>query len=460
LGSLTLDLPRRSDGDAPALQERFTLAEAVSFALINSPRLEVLRASIERAAGQQQAAFAPFLPQFDLLTRYGLTSDNLSPGAPGPTGGIEATTLDRSHSFTQAELQMQWLIYDFGRTSGRYGQAVSAERITQLRYGRGRETVALDVITAYLQALQAAANRVIQDEAIRQSRAILEDTRARREGGVLTRDAVLRADVQLSESREGLLLAEEAELAVLARLNTVMGRSASLPLVVVDLEESVAPPATLAECLEKAIQQRREIAVARAAVAAAQSGRAASAGDFLPRLYVRTSLGRVDGSNVSTGWQRGMAIHLEQALYHGGKQKGELRAAEAELHEAVARTRNVLDTVSLDVTLAHRAAVTARARIDLDRPAITQAAENLRLVRQRYRNGNATPTDVVDGETALTRARQRLLSARYDYQLALARLDYAVGAPPGGALLAAPDRPASRPPDGPLPAPRPLDPEK
>ena len=51
---------------------------------------------------------------------------------------------------------MQWLIYDFGRTSGRYGQAVSAERITELRYGRGRETVALDVITAYLQALQAA----------------------------------------------------------------------------------------------------------------------------------------------------------------------------------------------------------------------------------------------------------------------------------------------------------------
>jgi outer membrane protein TolC len=452
---LSLDLPRRSDGAAPATQERYTLAEAVGFALAHSPRLDALRASIERAAGQEQAAFAPFLPQLDLLTRYGVTSDNLSPGAPGPTGGIEPTTIDRSHTFSQAELQVQWLIYDFGRTSGRYGQAVSAERITELQYARGRETVTLDVITAYLQALQAAASRVIQDEAIRQAQATLEDTRARREGGVLTRDAVLRADVQLSEAREGLLLAEEAELAALARLNTVMGRPASLPLAVVDLEDTVALPATLAESLEKAIQQRREIAVARAVVAAAQSGRTASAGEFLPRLYVRTTLGRVDGSNVSTGWQGGMAIHLEQALYHGGKQTGELRAAEAELHQAMARTRSVLDTVTLEVTLAHRAAVIARARIDLDRPAITQAAENLRLVRQRYRNGNATPTDVVDGETALTRARQRLLVARYDSQLALARLEYAVGDRPGTLLSAAP-LPARRPPATTLPPPRPL----
>ena len=86
------------------------------------------------------------------------------------------------------------------------------------------------------------------------------------------------------------------------------------------------------------------------------------------------------------------------------------------------------------MTLAFRTAGAARARIDLSRPAVAQAEENLRLTRNRYRNGNATPTDIVDAESALTRARQRHLVARYDYLIALARLDFAVGNRPAASL--------------------------
>jgi outer membrane protein TolC len=43
--------------------------------------------------------------------------------------------------------------------------------------------------------------------------------------------------------------------------------------------------------------------------------------------------------------------------------------------------------------------------------------------------GEATPTDVVDAELALTRAQQGYYTALYDYQVALARLAYAVGLP-------------------------------
>ena len=52
----------------------------------------------------------------------------------------------------------------------------------------------------------------------------------------------------------------------------------------------------------------------------------------------------------------------------------------------------------------------------------------------RYRNGNSTPTDIVDAESTLTRARQRFTVATYDYLIALIRLDYAVGNPPAASL--------------------------
>ena len=61
----------------------FALADAIAFALRNSPRLRSTRAAIERARGQEQVAFAPFLPQIDLLGQYGVVSATLAPGIPG-----------------------------------------------------------------------------------------------------------------------------------------------------------------------------------------------------------------------------------------------------------------------------------------------------------------------------------------------------------------------------------------
>ncbi len=127
-------------------------------------------------------------------------------------------------------------------------------------------------------------------------------------------------------------------------------------------------------------------------------------------------------------------------LFAGGRRKGELNAAEAEIHEALANAQSILNGVTLEVTLAFRSVVTSKKRIEHLRPAITEARENLRRVGDKYRNGTSTPTDIVDAETALTDAQQRLTSASYEYLAALIRLDYALGSPQGH-LLGKPDGP-------------------
>jgi outer membrane protein TolC len=438
--------------EPPAEPEVFSLAEAVRFALANSPRLRAARAAIQRAQGQEQAAFAPFLPQVDLVSRYGASSANLGPGAPGITGAILPSTLSAAHTFAQAEFELQWTLYDFGRTAGRYQQALARERLTKLQLLRAQETVAFDVTAAYLQGLLTAAVRVIQEEAIRRAEATLKDTRSRRAAGVADRDDVLRAEVQLSEAREALVVAEEAELAALARLNTVMGRNAGLPLRLVDRQTQPEFAWGLVQCLEIAADRRPEVAMAREAVAVAQHGRQVAAADFRPRVYVLGTVGYVNGANVEGGFQEGAGIHLNQPLYTGGRRQGDLRAADAAVAETVAQAQSLLDNISLEVTLAYRSVVAARKRTDLARPAVEEARENLRLVRSKYRNGNATPTDIVDAETALTRAQQRFSSATYEYLAALARLDYALGNPQGTTLDAAG---AAEPPEE-LPPPRPL----
>jgi outer membrane protein TolC len=278
--------------------------------------------------------------------------------------------------------------------------------------------------------------RRVLEEAVRRAQAFLDDTEARRQSGVALKEDVLRAEVQLAESRDALVVARQEEWSALARLNNAMGRNAGLPLEVVDLAggadlKSVQPPPPLprplAELLEQAAALRPEVALARQAVAAAQEGWQAAKGEFLPRVFVRAAAGHTDGQNVITGWQEGAGLHVEAPLYAGGRHRGELRSAEADIEAAVADAQSILDAISLQVNLAYRAIVSAQERVGLARPAVGQSAEALRIVRQRYRAGTATPTDVIDAETAATRAEQRYVSARIEYLSALARLAYVMG---------------------------------
>src|SRR5262249_54401368 len=109
-----------------------------------------------------------------------------------------------------------------------------------------------------------------------------------------------------------------------------------------------------------------------------------------------------------------------------------------------AEAQQICDTIAFEVHVAFANIEDARERINQTRKAVEQARETLRLVQNRYNRGDAKPTDVVDAQTALTRAEQNANNARYDYLIALARMEFAT-AVPLSALLRQP-APAPAPP--------------
>ena len=432
--------PSLSPSAVPGVEvqpETFTLPEAIAFALRNSPRLRSTGAAIERARGGEDVAFAPFLPQVFLWGQAGVVSAAMGPGVVGYAGFLIPTELG-TRTYEQADVALEWTVYNFGRTGGRYRQSVAQEHIARLQNGRAHQTVAFDVTVAYLDILLARASRRAQEEAIRRAEAILANTEVRRKAGVVLQADLLRADVQLSESREALVLAQEAEFNAVARLNNAMGRNAGLPLMVVDLEPLSASPGALADYLETAVTERPEVDLARQLVAAAQEGREVARSEFLPRIFVRSSAGYGEGNNILNGALDGAGLHVETPLYTGGALRGGLRAANADVEGALADAQDILNLISLQVNVAYRNFVASHQRIALSRTAVVQATEYLRLLEIRYRNGDATPTDIVDAQATLTRSQQRFFSANYTYVAALARLDYALGRQQGSSLTCEP----------------------
>jgi len=416
----------------------FTLQDAIDFALRNNPRLRSAGAAIERARGGEQVAFAPFLPQVALWGQAGAVSPAMGPGVVGYAGFLIPSNFG-TRTYEQADVALEWTLYNFGRTAGRYRQSVAQEHIARLQTVRAQQTVAFDVTVAYLDILLARASRRAQEEAIRRAEAMLANTEVRREAGVVLRADLLRAEVVLSESREALVLAQEAEFNALATLNNAMGRNAGLPLMVIDLEPLSALPGALADYLATAATERPEVGLARQLVTAAQEGRDVAQAEFLPRIYVRGSAGYGEGNNVLNGALDGAGLHIETPLYSGGALRGGLRVANAEVQGAVADAQNVLNLISLQVNLAYRNFVASHQRIGLSQTAVVQATEYLRLLEIRYRNGDATPTDIVDAQATLTRSQQRFFSANYTYLAALARLDYALGRQQGASLMGDPE---------------------
>jgi outer membrane protein len=407
--------------------DSFTLETAIAFALENNPRLRVARAGIEESLGDRQSAFAPFLPQ---ATLFGTTFWGNNPTTPSNGFALPLPEFSDAlgyQTYQVAELYLQWTLWDFGRRQGRYSQSELRVEVSQLQAARTDQTVAFDVSAAYYRVLLTRATRTVAQQAVREAESILELTRNLFNGGVVTKDSVLRAEVQLSQDRQFLVAARSAESVAVAGLNFAMGRNVSAATDVAALADEPAFSLSLAEGLQLAVDNRREFMVARKAIEIAQEGQRVARAEFAPLVYARGVVAGTSGHQTLTGATETGAIIFQWRLYDGGSRLGQDHAASARVSSAVAQAQLVADTIAYEVNQAFYAVDDARQRIVLARTAIDQAKENLRLVVNKYKAGDATPTDVVDAETAATRAQQSYNTALYDFLTAIARLEYAMG---------------------------------
>src|SRR6185295_10971632 len=153
-----------------------TMEDAVALGLRDSPRLRQMAAQSQVAWANTDVAYAPFLP--DLGTSYRYSAFNV-PVLPGGSF-VPASLPSGVNSFSIAEAGVQYTIADFGRRAGHYGQAVHRSQSQDLAWDRARQTVAFEVVQAYLRLLAAKATSRVREQAMRDAERILADTKARR----------------------------------------------------------------------------------------------------------------------------------------------------------------------------------------------------------------------------------------------------------------------------------------
>jgi outer membrane protein TolC len=69
----------------------------------------------------------------------------------------------------------------------------------------------------------------------------------------------------------------------------------------------------------------------------------------------------------------------------------------------------------------------ARKRVLATQESVQQAEENYRVTDEKFKQGMATNTDLLDANTMLTQAKINHITALADYKVALAKLDKVIG---------------------------------
>jgi outer membrane protein len=214
----------------------------------------------------------------------------------------------------------------------------------------------------------------------------------------------------------------------LAALDLAIGLKSDQPISVVELPEVPPVRLSLAGCLETAVHERREFKVIRNTVEVAAEGTRIARADFAPRVVADGSLYHFQQQALNDNLDMRLGfIRLDWVLFEGGRRIAATHVAESLVRQAMAQAESIADNIAFQVNEAYRHTVRSWAGIEDARPAVEQARENYRLVQARLREGAATPTEIADAQASLTRAQENYLNARYDYLIAVDRLQYAMG---------------------------------
>lgn len=429
----TADASTEGTSDSAALPiatEELTLEGARAIAMRQSPVLAQSRAGIDLAQGNLEIAHSGFRPT--IQGNYGFQAFSSDVGFAGTRGRFPVLPVrgfgPGTQDFHVAEAQLKWTIFQFGKQMAKYEQSQLKSEIAKLETERAYQTVCYDVAQTYFRVLEAKSALEIAERSVEQAEAYSKESSDLLRRGVITREENLRAEASLAGFRQERFDAKSAEEVAVAALNRAMGINVNAPTHVAERREAPRFELTLEQTLNLAVANRREFPVVVHGVSVARGDVDIARADFLPSVSIQAGYSNVTGTGVQNANVGAGGIFLTQELYGGGRRRGQLQAAVAGVRAAEAQAKQICDGIAYEVNVAFRGVEDASARIEAARSVFEQARENLRLISSRAREGDATPAELIEAQTSATRSEQTLNSAIYQYQDALARLEFAVGA--------------------------------
>lgn len=367
---------------------------------------------IERAIGQRRIALAAILPT--LIAQGNYTHNFNTMNIPLGTDVLE----EPPGTIWTASATATWNIFN---PRGYYGVGTAdlGIDVARLSLADRRRVLASAAVSAMLSTLAAVHVTEIDRVGLRSALERLALTQTRLKFARGTELDVDRAQQDVAAARAQVISGDEQLRQAREALGQALGSATPIETAAsLDLEGFERAVAQSCR-LDKSVEQRADLAAARARIAIADRGVTDAKLQFAPTIGVTsqaayssaTTLGPLDTWNISAT--------LTIPLYDGGVRYGALRDAKAAAVQAREELESLRIQALIETARAMRAVGVDQAARDVAKQQRDLAARVDDRTREGYAKGLGTSLDLVTSAQALRQADLNL--ALLDFQLAQAR---------------------------------------
>jgi len=412
---------------------QLSLKQAVQLALApeGSTRVKLAEEDLKQAESRANQARAALLPDIEGSLQYQNETVNLRafgidfPKIPIP--GFAIPTFVGPFGVLDARASANQTVFDFSAIR-RFQASKVAVEATQADNDGTHDQVTDQVARAYLAGLRAQASLDTERANVELSQSLLRLAQQQKAAGTGTGIEITRAEVQLANDRQALLVAENDVDRTHLQLLKVIGLKLDNPVELVDRLGYIPMEGTdPAQALATAKQHRAELRAQQRRQENARLNFSATKMERLPSVSAFANYGDIGTSLGSALPTRSIGASVKIPIFDGGRRDARRAESASVFRQEAIRTTDLNDQIELDVRVAIDSLHSADAQVKAAEEGLTLAENEVAQAERRYKAGVSNSVEVTDAQTRLARARDNRVNALYNYNLARIDLGTATG---------------------------------
>jgi len=411
-----------------AKSQTLTIDNAIELTLKHSPDIDISRFDFERAIERSNFQKGYYLPRLDLSASAG-------------EQGIEYTTQDNLNgTVLLGNLSASQLIYDFGKTSGKISAAEEEANALEASMNQFISNKILLIKAHYYDVLKTKSFIEVNKENIKLQEGQLKRATRYYENGIKTiidvSDAKVRltqAELELNNSKYQLKLRR----AILEQTMGYTPNNGNYDLYHKKLDLANVSPhlpqinTSLSELEKFAYAHRYELKSSKYFVESSKALVESEKGGYLPTLSLRGDYTSQDVDNDLVSiipdrqWQA--SVDLTWNLFAGNQTDASVQEAKISSLKAASQMDDVRLLIKRQVIEARLGIQQTKDAVILSESILKASKEKFVQAQKRYENDLADYIELQEAQQGYIRSLAELVNTYYDYYIAIAQLDFAVG---------------------------------
>lgn len=307
----------------------------------------------------------------------------------------------------------------YGMESARY-----LAQAAKLDAAVNKDAVIFNTVNAYSNLFKAFATVALIKENVAQSHQREKDFTNLEKNGLVARNDLLKVSLQSSNIELALLDAQSNYQLASVNMALLLGLPEQTTLIAVGTDLALTDSTkTLVAYEQLALQNRQDIAAIGLRKKVADIDTKMTKADYYPSVALTAGYIAADIPSFLTITNAvNIGLGVKYSLSSFWKTASKMAQATAKTQQLVTTQSMLMDQVKLQTNQSYEAYLLSRKKIEVYQKSVAQAAENYRIVKNKYDNALATTTDLLEADVAQLQTQLNVAGATADAVVAYYKL--------------------------------------